>query len=115
MGLLDDLSGQLGNLMGGAGQQDLLGSAMQMLGGSGGLNGLVQMFNQAGLGEQVQSWISTGPNLPVSGDQIKNALNSDTLNSLGQMFGVNAGGAADMLANILPGFIDQMTPNGKIE
>ncbi len=115
MGLLDDLSGQLGNLMDGAGQGDLMNTAMQMLGGSGGLNGLVQMFNKAGLSEHVQSWISTGPNLPISADQLKNVLNADTLNSLGQMFGTNSGGAADMLSNLLPGFIDKMTPNGKIE
>ncbi len=115
MGLLDDLSGQLGGLMGGSGQGDLIGSAIKLLGGGNGLNGLVQMFNQAGLGEQVQSWIGKGENLPVSADQIKSAFSGDTLNSLAQTLGINAGGAADMLANFLPGVVDQLTPNGKIE
>jgi len=115
MGLLDDLSGQLGGLMGGSGQGDLIDSAIKLLGGGNGLNGLVQMFNQAGLGEQVQSWIGKGENLPVSADQIKSAFSGDTLNSLAQTLGINAGGAADMLANFLPGVVDQLTPNGKIE
>ncbi|GMU85565.1 MAG: hypothetical protein AMXMBFR48_08070 [Ignavibacteriales bacterium] len=115
MGLLDNLSGQLGGLMGSGGQGDLINSAMQMISGEKGLSGIVQMFNQAGLGEQVQSWIGKGENLPISPEQIKSVLSSDTLNSLAQTLGINASGAADMLSNFLPGVVDQMTPNGKIE
>lgn len=115
MGLFDDLGGQLGSILDGAGQNDFMSTAVQMLGGSGGLNGLVDMFNKAGLGEQVQSWISTGANLPISGEQLKNVFNSDTLSSIAPLLGTNASGVADMLANMLPGVIDQLTPNGKLE
>lgn len=115
MGFLDDLGGQLGGLLGGSGQGDLINSAIKMLGGGNGLSGLVQVFNQAGLGEQVQSWIGKGENLPISPEQIKSAFSSDTLNSLAKTLGTNSGGVADLLSNFLPGVVDQMTPNGKIE
>lgn len=115
MGLFDDLSGQLGNLMGGGGTEGLINSAMQMLGGSGGLNGIVEMFNKAGLSKEIQSWISKGENLPISGEQIKNVFSGDALNTISGLLGTNASGAAEMLANFLPGVIDKMTPNGKIE
>jgi uncharacterized protein YidB (DUF937 family) len=63
---------------------------------TGGLQGLVQSFTQKGLGHIVSSWVSTGPNLPVSGDQIQGALGSDALSSLAQRAGV-----APNLASVL--------------
>ena len=75
MGLLDSVIGALGQAQGGAGggQADLLGALVGMLGqggGLGGLAGLVQKFEQGGLGDAVGSWIGTGQNMPVSADQI---------------------------------------------
>ena len=40
----------------------------------GGLGGLLSKFNQAGLGDQVASWVGTGQNLPVSADQLGQVL-----------------------------------------
>ena len=55
---------------------------------TGGLQGLVQSFTQNGLGHIASSWVGTGPNLPVSSDQLQNALGSDALNSLAQKAGI---------------------------
>ena len=43
-------------------------------GGLGGLGGLVSKFEQAGLGGAINSWIGSGPNQAVSGEQVSSAL-----------------------------------------
>ncbi len=120
MGLLSDLlKGVLPDTTGGAQQQPAMGLAsgiMEMLTSqqTGGLSGLVQSFTQKGLGDIVSSWVSTGPNLPVSGSQIQSALGSDAINSLAQKAGVAPEAAGSMLAQVLPGLVDKLTPEGKI-
>ena len=91
MGLLDQITDAIS---GGAQQvQDTLGNAGGALGSllenTGGLSGLVEKFNQAGLGETVQSWISQGENLPISLEQIQSVLGPDTLNALAERVGID--------------------------
>jgi uncharacterized protein YidB (DUF937 family) len=81
---------------------------------TGGLQGLVQSFEQYGLGHVASSWVGTGPNLPVSGDQIQNVLGSDALNSLTQRAGVAPSIAGPLLAQLLPAIVNHLTPEGKI-
>ncbi len=117
MGLLDDLTktGLTGMAGGGTHQQNLAGAVLEMIGGQqGGLQGLVQKLTQGGLGNIVSSWISTGPNLPVSGDQLQNALGGDTIHSLAQKAGVAPDKANSMLSELLPTLVDKLTPEGKI-
>jgi uncharacterized protein YidB (DUF937 family) len=40
----------------------------------GGLGGLLQSFQQGGLGHVFQSWIGTGQNLPISPDQLHSTV-----------------------------------------
>ncbi len=79
----------------------------------GGLGGLVAKFQHAGLGDVVGSWISSGQNLPVSGDQLSGVLGSDAISDLAQKLGVSPDAAASQLSNILPGLIDKLTPQGQ--
>ncbi|MBC7610405.1 MAG: DUF937 domain-containing protein [Polaromonas sp.] len=79
----------------------------------GGLGGLVAKFQQAGLGEVVGSWIGSGQNQPVSGDQLTNVLGSDAITGLAQKLGISPDAAAGQLSNILPGLIDHLTPHGQ--
>jgi uncharacterized protein YidB (DUF937 family) len=81
---------------------------------AGGLQGLVQSFAQKGLGDIVSSWVSTGANLPVSGGQIQNALGSEAISSLAQRAGVSPDMASSLLAQVLPGIVDKLTPDGKV-
>lgn len=119
MGLFDDLPKiGLPNMTGG-GQQQSTGLAtglLEMLTSqqTGGLQGLVQTFTQKGLGNIVSSWVSTGPNLPVSGDQIQSALGNDALSAIAQKAGVAPEMASSMVAQVLPGLVDKLTPEGKI-
>ncbi|MFI4940410.1 MAG: YidB family protein [Burkholderiales bacterium] len=119
MGLLDQLAGQvMGKL--GAQQQDsvpqseLLNSVMGMIGSSGGLAGVLQKLKDSGLESQVASWIGTGENQPVSGDQIKDALGEETVQQIAQQSGIAPEHAAAGLAQLLPQIIDQLTPNGQV-
>ena len=84
MGLLDSVIGALGSQQPGGGQGDLLGAVIGMLGqqssgGLGGLGGLLQKFEQAGLGHVASSWVGTGANQPVTPDQLGGVLGGDVV------------------------------------
>lgn len=118
MGLLDSLTGALGGVGGSSGGQgELLNAVIAMLGPNapgGGLAGLVGRLQQGGLGEVVSSWISTGPNLPVSADQLSGALGAETLGPLAQQLGLSHGDLAQQLAHLLPQVVDRLTPQGQL-
>lgn len=120
----DPLSG-FGDLLGGAAPDGLpagLGDAIGGLlgGGSGGsgatagLDDLVKGFQQAGLTDQVQSWIGTGPNQPVTPDQIGQALGPDKVQQLAGSTGIDVASLLPMLAAFLPQIINALTPNGQL-
>lgn len=99
----------------GAGKNDLLGSVMNIIGGqSGGLNGLVNQFTSNGLGDIIGSWVGTGKNLPISGDQLKSVLGNDTLKNIASKLGMDSGALTSQLSNLLPGVVDKLTPEGKV-
>ncbi|MES2946518.1 MAG: YidB family protein [Pseudomonadota bacterium] len=82
-------------------------------GAQGGLGGLIAKFQQAGLGDVVGSWIGTGQNQNVSGEQLTSVLGEDTMAGLAEKLGISPEAAAGQLSNILPGLIDQLTPQGQ--
>lgn len=82
-------------------------------GGQGGLGGLVSKFEQAGLGDAIQSWIGGGPNQAVSGDQITSALGAGTVADIAARLGVDPADAASQLSHMLPGLINHLTPEGQ--
>jgi uncharacterized protein YidB (DUF937 family) len=117
MGLFDDVVGKLSGMLGGEGEEKgLLGGIMEMLSGGeeGGLGGLVQKFKDKGLGDVVSSWISTGENLPVNADQIKEALGSETIQNLAAKVGISPDELSAKLSQFLPGVIDKLTPDGSL-
>ena len=79
----------------------------------GGLGGLADKFNQAGMGDVLNSWIGSGKNQPISGDQLTQVLGHDTLGQIAGQLGLNHGDTAGALSQILPGLIDQLTPHGQ--
>ncbi len=115
MGLLDNVIGALGaNAPGGNGAADPLQAILGLLGQGGGLGGLMQQLQQGGLGDAVASWISTGPNQPVSADALGQALNSDAVAGFARQLGVNPQDALGTLAQMLPQVVDKLTPNGQL-
>jgi uncharacterized protein YidB (DUF937 family) len=135
MGLLDSVLGSVLNNngqqgQGGASAAGGLGGLIGMLasnpqliqivtgmlannGGQGGLGGLVGKFEQAGLGDAIQSWIGDGANQPVSGEQITDALGAGTVSDIAARLGVDPGEAARQLSSMLPGLINHLTPEGQ--
>src|SRR3954465_2872346 len=85
-----------------------------LLAQSGGLQGLMSKFSQSGLGNVFSSWVSTGPNPPVSGDQIQKVLGPGWLPALAAKLGVDPEQASHMLAEHLPTIVHRLTPSGKI-
>lgn len=120
MGLLDQLAGALGGQSGGAsGQAQVMHLVMHLLQNNpGGLQGLIEQFTRAGLGQQAASWVGTGQNLPISADDLMRVFGGaggGQLQELASRFGLDQGSAAGGLASLLPGVVDQLTPSGKIE
>ena len=126
MGLLDSVLGSAMGALQGGGQggaggdvlMQVIGSLLQGQGGAGGAAGglcaLLQQLQQGGLGDAAQSWVSTGPNLPVSADQLQSALGADRIDALAQQVGLPAGDLSSQLAQFLPQVVDQLTPGGQL-
>jgi len=117
MGLFDEIANKLmGGTEGGDGGQTLVSSIVEMLSSQqGGLSGLASAFQQKGLGDIVSSWIGTGRNLPVSAAQLQDVLGGEQIESLAQRAGIAPETAGSQLAELLPGIVDKLTPNGEIQ
>jgi uncharacterized protein YidB (DUF937 family) len=119
------LAGMLGGAGGGGGG---LGGLAGMLGGGapaqanaqgghvdvGGLGGIIDSFQKSGLGHITDSWVGGGDNLPVSGDQVTQALGHDKISQIANQLGMPHGDVAGGLAQMLPGLINHVTPNGQV-
>lgn len=120
MGLFDSVAGGLGQMLGGqqvqtgAADSPVVHAVAGLLGSSGGLSGLLEKFQQGGLGDVVQSWVGTGANLPVSAEQIQQVLGSGVLQDMAAKLGVQPAQAADQLAQALPEVVDKLTPTGQL-
>ena len=111
MDILNTIQSALG---GGDKKDDLMSSVMSLLGGQGGLDKLIGQFASKGLGDVIGSWVSTGKNLPVSGDQLQSVLGKDTINNLASKLGMDKGALTSQLTNLLPNVVDKLTPDGKV-
>lgn len=134
MGLFDQmLGGVLNNVLSqasGGGLGSLLGSALSgpmaqalpgMLNGAlaktpyGSIEGLLAQLQESGLGEQVTSWLSAGPNLPVSTEQVVSALGETQIGQMAAGIGLTPDKLTEMLSQYLPTLIDKLSPNGVLE
>jgi uncharacterized protein YidB (DUF937 family) len=115
MGLLDSLENEaMGKVLGSC-SNPLAASLLQMIQNQpGGLQGLVQSFHDKGMGGVVSSWVGTGQNLPISADQIPQVLGSDQVKALAAKCGVSPDAAGSAIAQLLPGIVDKLTPNGQV-
>jgi uncharacterized protein YidB (DUF937 family) len=116
MSLLNDLLG------GGQGNEAAGGSLVSMAGElinkAGGLQGLIGMLQQHGLGDAVQSWVGTGSNQQVSGAELGQALNNGglgaTVEGMAAKLGVDPGQLLGQLSQVLPHAVDHLTPEGQV-
>lgn len=113
MGLLDSV---MGSVTGQLGQE---GNLLKILGGLlannselGGLAGLVEKFNQAGMGNIINSWIGSGEKLPISGEQISTVLGSGVIGNIATQLGIDPAQVSNQISQVLPGLINKLTPGG---
>ncbi|MBA3562128.1 MAG: DUF937 domain-containing protein [Actinobacteria bacterium] len=111
-GLNDILSGALGGQRGG--MLAMLAPLLAGLLGGGGLEKLLSGFRQKGMGAKADSWIGTGPNEPVSADEVREVLGSEQLADIAQQLGISEEQAADALADVLPSVVDDVSPEGQL-
>jgi uncharacterized protein YidB (DUF937 family) len=83
-------------------------------GSQGGLNAIVAKLEQAGLGDQVKSWIGTGQNLPITADQVRQVLGNDAVKQLAAKYNIPVDQIAELLAHQLPIAVDHASPDGKL-
>src|SRR5262245_41609332 len=103
----------------GGGLGDLLG---QVLGGGaggrggmgGGLGGLLAQMQQAGFGDQADSWVSRGANKPIPPDAMSQIFGRDGLEQISKQAGISEDDAARGLSQLLPEVVDHMTPDGGV-
>ena len=84
---------------------------VQLINQSGGVANLMNLLQQGGLGEALNSWISNGTNQAVSGNQLQEALGG-ILGQVASNVGLNSNQAGDLLSQVLPQVINGLTPNG---
>jgi uncharacterized protein YidB (DUF937 family) len=136
MGLLDVLLGSLagmeqhpedrrhepgGGALGGLGPAVLMQVIAAMLAnrsgtsqGSGGLGELLEQFRGAGFGEQAESWVRPGPNMPISPGDLGSVLGNDVVGGLARHTGLPQGDLLDQLSRMLPQAVDRVTPEGRV-
>ena len=118
MGILDSVIGMLGDKTSGASSSSALveqiGAMLASNTAGGGLGGLMQSFDRAGLGHVISSWVGTGQNLPISPDQLKQVLGQGKIAEIANSLGLQSDQVAGQLSQLLPHLIDRVTPDGKV-
>jgi len=122
MGLLDLIGGVLGQQQGAGGTSPGMAQVLtQLIAGQGnsqsqgsGLMGLIDQFRQAGLGHVADSWVSNGPNQPVSPQQLRQVFGNDQVEDMAQQSGMSQESFLSQLSQHLPRVVDGMTPNGQV-
>lgn len=86
----------------------------QVAGTEDGLGGLLEKFRQGGLEDIIKSWIGTGPNKPISPNQLHQALGPETVDGLTRETGLPREDLLSQLSRLLPEVIDKLSPSGKL-
>jgi uncharacterized protein YidB (DUF937 family) len=108
-GLAGQQQGQAGGGLGGILGQVLANTDLSSLGG------LLDQLQKSGLGPQVSSWLGNGANLPISVDQLRQALGDDTIRQISQSLGIPIDQLLNQLSQHLPATVDKLSPNGTLE
>ena len=104
-GGLGGVLGNLGGLLGGAGAGNVL---------QGGLGGILDRFKQNGQGDTADSWVRTGPNQPISKDELERTIGEDDIRTLTEKTGLSRQELLERLARTLPEAVDKYTPEGHL-
>ena len=73
---------------------------------------LIDQLKAGGLASEVESWIGTGANKPVSPEALGQALGPQTVQQLSSSSGLSIPQLLPQLAALIPLIINHLTPNG---
>jgi uncharacterized protein YidB (DUF937 family) len=113
----DPLGSILGRRSGGNQPQSgnlLLQVALTLLQQNGGLQGVLGKLRQGGLGQQADSWVSTGQNMSISPEQLQQVFGSSGIGDLASQLGLSKDQAGSTMAQLFPEVINQLTPQGQV-
>jgi uncharacterized protein YidB (DUF937 family) len=79
------------------------------------LNGLVAALQKGGLGPQVQSWLDSGANQPITADQLKAVLGNTQVQDFARHLGLPVDETLKAMAQYLPDIVDKASPNGTLK
>lgn len=113
MGLFDSLAGSMLGKLGGE-RGTMVQIAMDLLNKHGGVSGVLAMFKAKGLSAEVDSWVGTGKNLPISPEQVTGVLGQGELAQMAAKFGITPADLSSKIAEHLPTVVDKLTPNGVV-
>ena len=113
---IEDILAKLG---GQHGQEGGVASIMKLFGGAkggdnNGLQGLTSQLTDNGMADQVKSWVGQGQNEPVSGSQIRQAMDPQVLNQVAEQANMTPEQASESVAQVLPEMVNQATPQGQM-
>jgi uncharacterized protein YidB (DUF937 family) len=106
----DTLKGVVGNLVGQA-EQAALPDLLKGVLGNEGLQAILAKLQNAGFGEQVQSWFDKNKgNLPITPEQIKTALGDEHVQQIARSLGIPVDAILAALAEKLPEIANNAGP-----
>jgi uncharacterized protein YidB (DUF937 family) len=82
--------------------------------GSGGLSDLLTQFRGAGYEQQVDSWVSTGPNKSIDPQAMETVFGREKLGAMASQAGVPQNELMAGLARMLPDVVNGLTPQGRL-
>ena len=80
----------------------------------GGIEGVLQRFRQAGLGDLADSWLATSPNAPLSPAQLQQVFGTALLGKLAEQADLSAQEASVAASELLPDLVDRLSPQGAL-
>jgi uncharacterized protein YidB (DUF937 family) len=113
MNLMDMAKGLMENALGNNNAGGMIQVVAQLIEKNGGIQGLVQKFSQNGMGDVVQSWVSTGQNMPINASQIAQVFGNDQIAQIAKSLNLDSSAITGQLAQMLPNVIDKLTPDGQ--
>ena len=107
MGLFDEV---VGGLEKEGHQAALLEEVAKMVTQAGGVNGVIQQFQQKGLDGAIGGLISGGANASITGDQIVQALGQDKITEIASKVGLTEPEVAEGISKVLPLVLSRFAP-----
>jgi uncharacterized protein YidB (DUF937 family) len=80
----------------------------------GGLQKILGGLQAKGLTSQTDSWVGTGANEPISGQDVREAVGEDKVAEVAREAGVSEDEAAEGMAALLPQMVDSASPDGEL-